>query len=50
MVTSHELVNELSDEKRFKKMIGSSLIEVRYVISDFYSYGIILSSINAEIS
>lgn len=31
VVTSHELVNELSDEKRFKKYIGSSLTQVRYV-------------------
>lgn len=31
MANSHELVNELSDEKRFKKYIGSSLNEVRYV-------------------
>jgi hypothetical protein len=33
-MTTHALVNELSDEKRFKKNIGAALNEVRNLVGD----------------
>jgi cytochrome P450 / NADPH-cytochrome P450 reductase len=33
-MNSYGLVNELSDEKRFKKKVGSALLQVRNLVGD----------------